>query len=562
MRLTRPRPSAPAAAFPGLRGPLVCGALGRYDRSRVLAIARALGGDRVRVVHEDRSSALALDREPLLWGRGTHRGLGWIEGTPWQAGATTWVEASVGGACGLVLDGRHRRLHSSVNGVGAIYWLEDGDALYFASRIDPLVQTLPRELTIDWDAWSSIIALRFPAADRTPFAEIRRLQPHATLAHRHGRARVEAPAWPWALAEQTLDRADVGEALAHNLRDAAAAVDRPVLVPLSGGRDSRLLACAFAEAGLATRTVSVSDDEGDTFEESLAAPVAAALGLEQVCLRADPVDYPANWQARARLVEHQFVDHAWLVPLSRCAARQELPITDGLALDVWLAGGTRFFTSETRDRDDPRRASLALFDSMRRFGKGDLALAEPLRAPLMARARELFLEVAAEFEGAHAQVPLTFYRTRTVRGVASYASGLLGRRASVIAPGIGHDFAMTALSATDEARVDDGLYRATFEALAPEIGRLPSTADTPRREPHLPRVWCADPSVSAHRRRLRRGPLTGLVDPQLRAWLRASPRSGLSPDLRLGLEAVSLLHSWWWRYRDRLREADVADLTS
>ncbi|MCF6376529.1 asparagine synthase-related protein [Nocardioides KLBMP 9356] len=547
------------AVFGGLRSPLVCGALGRHDRDRVRRMAAALGAD-VRIQHEDRTATLALDREPLRWGDRRHGGLGWIEGQPWRAGPTTWEQASTAGACGLVLDGRKRRLHSSINGIGAVYWMVDGDAVYFSSRIDPLVQAAPGPLTIDWDAWSSIIAVRFPAGDRTPFAEIRRLEPYSTLSVERGRPVLESPPWPWLDVEQHLDRHEAGAALARILLETAEAVDRPVLVPLSGGRDSRMLACTFAEAGLASRAISVADDEGDTHEEDLARPVADALGLEQERLAADPADYPANWQARARLVEHQFVDHAWLVPLSRHVARQDLPITDGLAMDTMLGHGTRFFVEETLDRDDARRASLALFDSMRQYGRGHLALTEHLRGPVEERARALFLGVAEQFEGAPEQTRLTFYRTRTVRGVASYATGLLGQRASVVAPAIGNDFVVTSLAATTEARDLDHLYVATFDALAPHIGRLPSTATAERRAPHLPRVWRSDPAVDAHRKRIARGPLRGLVDPELRAWLRSSPRGELSPDLRLGMEAISLLHSWWWRYRDRLHEVDVRDL--
>lgn len=56
------------------------------------------------------------------------------------------------------------------------------------------------------------------------------------------------------------------------------------------------------------------------------------------------------------------------------------------------------------------------------------------------------------------------------------------------------------------------------------------------------------------------GPLASHLSPELREWLSAPRRGELSPDLRLGMEAVSLLHSWWHRYRDRLREVDPADL--
>jgi hypothetical protein len=248
------------------------------------------------------------------------------------------------------------------------------------------------------------------------------------------------------------------------------------------------------------------------------------------------------------------------VPLSRYVARQDLPISDGLAMDTMLGQGTRFFTPDTLDRADSARASLALFDSMRQYGRGHLALADHLRGPAEDRARTLFLEVAEQFQGAQEQARLTFYRTRTVRGVASYATGLLGQRASVVAPAIGNDFAVASLAATQEARERDHLYVAAFDELAPHVGRMPSTAHAPRRPPHLPRVWRSDPAVDAHRRRIARGPLRGLVAPELRDWLRSSSRGELSPDLRLGMEGVSLLHSWWWRYRDRLHEVDVKDL--
>src|SRR5512146_3245989 len=118
-----------------------------------------------------------LDREPLRWSGARRQGLSWIEGATWRAGASDWGEASRRGACGLVIEGRRRYLHSSVNGLGSIYWIEDGGAVYFASRIDPLVQTAPGRLSIDWDTWASIVALRFPVGERTPFAEIRRLEP-------------------------------------------------------------------------------------------------------------------------------------------------------------------------------------------------------------------------------------------------------------------------------------------------------------------------------------------------------------------------------------------------
>ena len=58
--------------------------------------------------------------------------------------ATSWKQAAQRLACcGLVVDGGARYVHSSVAGVAPVYYLEDADATYFASRIDPLVGSCP-----------------------------------------------------------------------------------------------------------------------------------------------------------------------------------------------------------------------------------------------------------------------------------------------------------------------------------------------------------------------------------------------------------------------------------
>jgi hypothetical protein len=68
------------------------------------------------------------------------------------------------------------------------------------------------------------------------------------------------------------------------------------------------------------------------------------------------------------------------------------------------------------------------------------------------------------------------------------------------------------------------------------------------------------PAVEAHRHRLAEGPFADHLSIELREWLGAPQRGDLPTDLRLGVEGLSLLHSWWHRYRDRLHEVDPADL--
>lgn len=543
-----------------VKAPHACGALGRYDRDRVRGMAELLGSG--AFVHEDDSSALILDREPAAWTGNRQRGFGWVEGDARQPATRfpDWSAAAETGICGLVLEGRRRFLHSAVNGLAPLYWLEQDGAVYFASRIDPLVRTSPSRLSIDWDAWASIIALRFPAGNRTPFAEISRLPQSSTLRRRFGGARMREERWPWLEIEpdQSLEAAAEGAAAA--LEELLAPLPGGIVCPLSGGRDSRLLLGALGRDGRVTAAVTVPDDEGDTHEEDLAEPVAAAFGVPHERLRGKEADYPAEWEERARRVEYEFVDHAWLVPLARRLAGSPAPVPDGFAIDVFASGGRNFYRRGEFDASSPQAATMAMFEALRQYGHSHIALDEGFQEPLISRARDLYLAPARRFEGHPLQVVFAFYVNRSRRGVSTYSTKLLGDQSWPIVPGAADPFARATLSTSLEEKADARLYRRIFEILAPEVAALPSTADLPRKEPHLPRRWCSKPAAEAHRRLLLDGPLAPHLSPHLRSWTAGPVETEPDPHLRLGIEGVSLLHSWCRRYRDCLREVDPADL--
>lgn len=542
------------------RAPLACGALGEYSRERVLAMSAALGGD-PRPVHEDAGSILLLDGEPVRWGDGGERGLGWTCGSLWHEGATGWEGASRGGACGLVIEGRRRYLHSSVSGLGPLYWIDQGGATYFATRIDPLVETSPTLLSVDWDAWAAIVAMRYALGERTPFAEIRRLGPSSTLRRRFGRSRARAHRWPWTEIDPRLDHAEGAEAAAEALRETLAELDGELALPLSGGLDSRLLLSTIVSLGRASPlALTVSDDEGARFEQEPAELVARALEVPWEEVGAAVEDYPADWEERARRVEYQFVDHAWLVPLARRIESVRGPALDGFALDSLLQTGARFHSPEVIDPPNPRAGTRALFDRLRLYGLTHEALEPRFQAPLVERSRAQFEAAARPFEGHPSQPVLSLYATRTVRGISIYPSGLLGAGAEVLAPAIDDRVATALLSVPSSVKREGSMHAAIQARIEPRLLELPSTGDTPRTAPTMPRRWRSEPALAMHRRRLEDGPLAPHLAPELLNWLREPEPGELSPHLRLGMEAVSLFHSWWDRYRDRLREVDATDL--
>ena len=206
-------------------------------------------------------------------------------------------------------------VHTSVSGYARLYWIEDRGATYFASRVDPLVRAWPRPLSVDWDAWAATIILRYPSATGPRSPRSGGSAPTPRSAADRALA-VERPAWPWAEIEPRLSLDAGADAWVAALREVIAPLEGEVLCPLSGGRDSRIVLCAVP-AGRRCTAITVDDDEGGRFEEDHAAPVARALGVAHEELRGRAEDYPRDWDERARRVEYQFVDHAWLVPLAQ-----------------------------------------------------------------------------------------------------------------------------------------------------------------------------------------------------------------------------------------------------
>ncbi len=543
------------------RGAAACGALGRYDPGRVERMAALCGGEAPRPVHTDESSILFLDREPLRWQGARGHGLAWLGTDAWNdTRPDDWKGAARAGANGLVIEGRKRFLHSSVSGLAPLYWLDDGGATYFCSRLDPLVRAAGRRFSLDWEAWAAIIALRFPLGQRTPFAEVRRLEQFATLGRRLGRGRSRSHRWPWAEVEPLAGLDAAADAAVEGMRQALAGVPAGVVCPLSGGRDSRMLCAILAADGRAGGAITAADDEGEAIEEDLAAAVAGYYGLPHERLAGAAADYRADWEERARRVEHQFVDHAWLMPAVRRLEGDPAPLPDGFGIDIFVQSERHFNPPEALYATDGRAAALALLEALRRYGATQMALAPEFREPLLERVRDQFLAAVRPLEGHPSQNVLSVYATRSRRGVGSYAAGLWGDGGQVLAPGAGDEVVCATLSASQREKDDGRLYEAIFARIAPDVGRLPSTTNTARSGPALPRRWRSQPALEMHRELLAEGPLAPHLSAELRAWLERPGGAELPGDLRLGMEGVSLLHSWWRRYRDLLSPTDATAL--
>jgi asparagine synthase len=551
------------------RNPLACGALGRYEPELVAEIGRCLAGE-MSTIHEDGGSILLLDRPAIPWRAGRAQGFAWSETRPAKRSVTSWREAACElAACGLVTRGERRRVHSSVSGVAPIYYVEHAGAVYFASRIDPLVQALPRRYTIDWRAWASIFYLRFPVGERTPFLEVKRLRPYSTLEWDPIRqaATARQHRWPWAEVEPSLELEEGSSALLEAMRAAVAPLaHEPVYCTLSGGWDSRILLCLLAEQGHdGVRAVTVSPDNGHHREEELAAQVAVSLGVPHSTLEGDAAAFWDDTRERARRVDFQLAAPPWAMPLAAALKGRPGVATDGLGLDTLAQGGTHYYTESMIRADGTPAAARELWTRL----LGQVmrhatwrTLSRELDHDLKSLARRQFMNEASRFRGHPAEVVLTFYATRTVRGISLTPQAVLGSDVATVTPCTDHRVALACLATRPLEKFHTRIYGAMFAKLNPEVGRLPSTHD----ELSVPAITRARRRLSAtavrgYEQVLAGGPLERALSAEVRGHL-ADGTLGealADPVLHRGVLAVSLFHLWHERYHSRLAGGDPLD---
>ena len=541
---------------------MACGALGAWDPRVLERIAAALGPE-LAEAHRDETSALWIDRRPIAWEDGRlARGLAWSERLPVHAhGVRSRPEAARAGALGLATEGDRRTVHASESGVGPLYWTRAGDAIYFATAVAPLAEEAQGSLAPDWESWASILALGFPCADGTPFEEVKRLDPLGQLTVDDQRApAAHAGELGWAEVEPD-DAPDLPAEVVARVRDELDSLDhsRNLICPLTGGFDSRLLACLLSERHPDLETFTINKDLGNEREEELARAVAASLGLRHTVLEWGDGSFGDDLREAAELLDYEVVLRLYLTRLAGRLPDPSAIVVEGF--DMFLKN--IFATREVLDATSWREGARIMFDQLTPAEQRFQIFEPRAWAAVRSAAKPRWDEGAGRFDGHPSASTLAPYWHRMRRGISASPTRLLGHRHEVAIPLVGSRFVRTALRASPRAKFGGAFYRQVLAVANAEVARLPSTND------ELPRP-------QRTRRRVERSPearrlyLQLLEASPLRPWFsaemeRALERHKLGPVLRSGwgvgrVHALCYLTLWAQRHRDRLGEVDPSPL--
>lgn len=545
--------SAPSVHFRSQ--PYVCGAIGTVDEGCLDRLRRHAPA-KVREIHRTSTAVLLASDELHRWHAGTGDGHFW---NPWAAGdqPASWQDAAerrvAAGLCGI---GDEAILHTDAIGIQDVYTRQIGEALYFSVRIDPLVRMADAPMHADWSAWASILALTSPVGDATPFAEIRRM-PAASAWVTDGRS-VRAISFEPSWLSNEPDGSASPAAVVATVDTCMPADD--VVLTLSGGWDSRLLAILAARRRAGVQAWTTSQDDGRDIDLDLAAPVAETLGMEHRTLVPGPEAWLDELTAVRRRTDFQSMHHVWFMPLARVLHEQPRVVLDGLAGDVLFK--TSFVEKRAAASDNPARPDELLWDGLAQNRLKDRSrLAPGIAEEFESRSRASFADTVARFAGHPCFTSLGVLHTRTVRAIGLSPVRLLAPEARVGLPFVHPEAISAGLRLSPAEQADGAFYKAMLDAADPRVARLPSTNDGRPKVRRGAQRQAAPASLRTMATSIRSSETaTSLLGEDFRAALHddgALQRLGSNVSSHRLLNWASLLAEWQATYADVLADDDA-----
>ncbi|MET8157905.1 asparagine synthase C-terminal domain-containing protein [Sphaerisporangium sp. NPDC005289] len=556
--------------------PYVCGAIGAYDPDRLRLLAGA--GPAVREVYRAAGAALlssapvapyaAPPRPPTDHDAGQDAALGhpasggarfaWAEGRPsgampWWAVAETWETP------GLIDEPDTVTLHTGAFGLIDVYYLTEpgpeGDAVYFAGNIEPLLALARRPHEVNWDAWAAIFKLTYPLLEDTPYRQVRRLPGATALVWSRSARRIgvdrRAPRW---VREEPFDRGVTGGDIVALLHEALKPFDdRPLLVPVSGGYDSRLLASVAVARKMDVVSWTTSPDDGLDNDIDFARHVTRELGIPHRVVPQDAAAYPGEARWAARRLEYLTSHHAWYSPFAREVHQAGRAVVDGLAggplMKNFLITADAVGAGTSADRQAALLSALAT-------GEPHVPmLSDRALAFVDDRVGAAFGQATSMLRGHRSELPLSVLHTRTARGIARSPVNLVGPEITPVFPFLHPEFFDAALSVPVDRKEGGRFYREILTAANRRVAALPSTNGAlPHRRVPLrsngpaAREW-------NHRMLVKAATVPGLMSgPMLEAVERGPDALTAfgSWNSRFWLRGLVLFGSWLTDYEDAL----------
>ncbi|WP_100448724.1 asparagine synthase-related protein [Glycomyces xiaoerkulensis] len=527
-----------------------CGALGRWSRERLERLRRD-APDGLSTAVEGPTAVLCTTGTTDSWSSGSRRGRYW---DPFASGSepTRWQDAAESRLAAGLQTEPVAALHTDALGLHDLYYREIDGAVYFASRIEGLLDLGDAPLHIGWDAWAAILAFHAPAADDTPFREIRRLRAATALAVDDGRLSRDSfePGWLQETEDAKTTPTDVVDTVTEAIVPASEAA-----MTLSGGWDSRLLGILARRRIGAITAWTTSGDDGHDRDVAYAGPVAEALGMEHRTLIPGPEAWVEEHAAVRERLEFQTHLHTWIMPVARSLHDRERTVIDGLAGDILFKSALvgKSLATET----DARRREHRLWKTLEQRRLRANRMLRPAVADLFTETTGDRLHAAvAPFIGHRAGAMLGVLHLRTARAIGLSGRWLLGPELDVRTPFAHPEVLRAAIRVPAEEKLGGAFYRRMLHTADPHVAALPSTNDGRPLGARRGRRQASPESLRILGRHVREAePIMALLTPTARRAVKDPDALALLGSGMGGMRTLAwagLFGNWLERHRARL----------
>lgn len=444
------------------------------------------------------------------WTAGDRHGWTWAAAAP-EVTPTSWEHAATGAvAPGVAIGPDGGVVHADGLALQDLYARRVGDAVYLSTRLLPLLDLDEGRLTPDLAAWGAILTVGAPVGDGTPVREVRRLRAGSAwtvTADGELGERTAAPLW------DDLPPAPAPAEMTELLTAAVPAGDDPVVVTLSGGWDSRVLASLARRRGHPVEAWTTYQYHPKEKDLVWAQRVARAMGVPQRMVLPQGRDW-ADQQARVRRrMEFQTWMHTWLFPLAEALHEQPLPVLDGGYGDALLRAD---LAGKAAAGDLPWPRSLFDGTGGRRLDFLADGAAAPLREAALAAYADLGATVA-DHPNRHTLLQLL---TRQNRAVTSAARLLVGPETAVWMPFAHPSVVRAALAVPLADKQRHAYYREMLRTACGPEGELRSSNDPGARGQKVRNAFLPPALVGSLMATVRRSErATALLGPLLREAL-------------------------------------------
>ena len=367
-------------------------------------------------------------------------------------------------------------------GMKPLYYYTDKDKFIFASDIKTIALSNQIKKEINWRAWGDIFNYGFIVGNETPFEHILSLPMSSTLTYEKGILEIKEY---WSFNQVKIDykqnekeTIEKGIEILKNITKKYEKFVKYVELPLSGGYDSRCIACCLKYFSKIKFDTITSNLHGTGDKDSIIAKeLAKKLEVENV----QPSDndlYKKYFIEMVYLVNGMTFEHLWAMSLKN-SLKKDTPTFDGIAADVLLPSRVFGILSQYADKGEYNDNDIVnvFINSKKMSSNKALEAFDEKVKKHMAIESEVFLKQIKDTIEIKHKLTFLFLNNRIRNSNSVGSNNIIGKYKKAYFFFLDNNFLEFCLAMSPKYKIN--IYRKILKLAFPEIMLIPTTNDLP-----------------------------------------------------------------------------------